>query len=342
MASNVSGPFGRTGSVQRNNCGLCHDCCGRAWADFPDKIYATIKDKTGLYGDPVEGVMTLHKSISHGTECINCDSDGGTITYRSSVAKTIYSDNYPGESDESCCVYITLAGACAAATETEEATCTWQLVANWVGGDPLEVAADVTNVAGNPNCPDYCISSCNDLEVSVTYGGIYEVPSCILGASSGIGGATVEISETRPAGIDAVDCPYSCCPSQPEVLYATVTSSCAELNGMVINLTNVGGQIWESVVDVLNGCCPTSCDNLSAVFVGGIIRYSPFDPNPDHRPGKCQISFSLGKDFNNTCFNQTKWVDPGCFPQTFSDVWAAGGGCGCCTGGASISVEITG
>jgi len=343
------GPFGLTTGERVLSC-QCSGCCGMEMEEWPEELWATVTSTSALVADPVDAIVKLHKSTVHLVTCSSCGEAGAqVITYRSDRIETIYSDNYPSEDSESCCLSFELTGSCHSGAETtfpvepsgtvtlSHGECRWILTVFWSGGDPLNLVEDVTSDVNNPNYPEY-VFDCGTKGLLGEFGGIEHVPACILGASAGLGGYRITITEDQPEGSEALPCPYACCPETPAVIYGTVTSSCPAMDGLVFRLENVGGDVWSSISSPL-GCCDSECGVLVLSLLRDIVRINPAS-SAEHA-GECTYTMILEGEGSRLCVSKFIWTTPECLPQTISGLWSTGGSCSCCDTGDSFSVEFT-
>lgn len=263
MSNITRGPFGRTGDGRTNSC-QCHGCCGREWEDFPDTIEFRISS-IGLVTRPFDYRGTMYKEPKGLLRC-SCTNLVGIIYYRSQLIK-ILDDTWPEDDSETCCVTISLQGSC---SNGEAPTfdlppgesfppydpplafgeCGWVLGFTWTGGDPLGTAVDVT--PNEQNDYPYQLQSCDPIELTGELGGSEFSPACILGNSIAPR-FSYEVMEAGVAGGDPAEpCKFLCWATLSDTLYATLESSCSELDGQVVTL-RFGNQSWTG--DITVGRC---------------------------------------------------------------------------------------
>jgi hypothetical protein len=202
--------------------------------------------------------------------------------------------------------------------------CGWSLYINWTGGDVLGVTIDVTDNEQNES--GIQISSCDPIALDGSLGGSEFSPACILGNSV----APRYDFEIKEAGVAAGDpaeaCRYLCWATLEDTLYATLTSSCEELDGQVVEL-RFGNDVWSG--DITVGTC-----ERYTISVGQEQRYSETDT--------CPLSIIVRSTASGTlCVYDIQNLGTAPAPPP----WGAGGtiaaACGCKCGDHTIDIDIT-
>lgn len=318
--------FGRVGDGRQNYCD-CSGCCGTPFTDFPEEIYVRIAEASS--GTNVK--TTMYRNFRPGGECSCGGGQSRVINYTS--RKVIFIDaGWPESTDETCCVVVSLSGECSlsgtgGSYNIEPGACYWTLSVSWSGGESLSLSVDVTPDADNPNV--YQLAGCDSLEITALLGTDVIYPACIAAAGGFV--YTVQISESAiAAGTDALPCTYTCCQDMPDTLYGTISApSCPEIDGAVITLNAIGGDVWEGTLE--QGCC-IQCGSITFfLFLGLHVA----DANP------CIHSMSAESD-GLGCTGSLltgSLTAPACPPFTLS---VADFECTtCCVGGTSMTVTIT-
>lgn len=309
------GPFGRNSKGRTAVC-TCTACCGRTPSEMPDTLYVKVQDNHGntIY-------FPMHRYVSASTQC-NCTNDGiGAITWNSNAYRLVDDGVInPDSSDEVCCIQVGLSAVCVDGQDVTTGECGWALSVNFTGGESLGVVLDVSpSGAGTRK-----LTTCDPIEGTFTLTGVLEAAACILQGNS-LETYSVQISESS-LGPEATPCRWTCCYEYPAVLYATITSSCAKLDGVVIVLQAVGSS-WSGNVE---SCC--ECGTISVTYNPGIWSTA-----------ETQCGVGAYIDLGSTCMS--KQIATGgiqCPPFTFSNTWQEVTACLlCCPAGTTISIEIT-
>jgi hypothetical protein len=337
MTDKKRGPFGRTGDGRSLQC-QCSGCCGREWDDFPDTIEFRISS-VGLVTRPFDFKGTMYKQPKNSMTC-TCGNAVGVISYSSQLVK-ILTDTWPDDDSEACCVIIGIQGSCSDGRSISWqpppnieisppydpplpfGECGWGVYFTWTGGDALAVWGDVTPVDQNPS--PMKLASCDPIELEGGFGNSDTVPACILGNSIAPG-IYFEIKEAGvSSGDPAEPCRYLCWATLDSTLYATLTSSCEELDGQVVEL-RYGNLAWSG--DITVGKC-----ERYTITVLQYDRYTEEDT--------CPLTITVQSVGGPVCFTDTQNLGTAPAPPP----WGAGGtiaaACGCRCGDHTIDIDIT-
>lgn len=331
------GPFGRKGDGRSLAC-QCSGCCDREWEDFPDTIEFRIAT-TGLVTRPFNYKGLMYKDRKNQFPC-TCGNAVGIISYSSPLIK-ILDDTWPEDDSETCCLVISIQGACSSGQgptfdpipgnqvfppydpPLAFGECGWVVGFTWTGGDALGVSIDVTPNEQNPGIH---LASCDPIEVEGPLGGIELVPACILGNSINPD-LEWEIKEAGVAGGDTAEpCKFLCWATLDDTLYATLTSSCEELDGQVVELRH-GNQAWSGDITV------GTCERYTII----VLQHERREESET-----CPLFITV-KSSNDGAECIYDLQNLGLAPAPPS--WGAGGTiaavCGCKCGGHTIDIDIT-
>jgi hypothetical protein len=284
----------------------------------------------------------MYKERKNQLTC-TCGQTVGVISYSSQLIK-ILTDTWPEDDSEACCLIIGLQGSCSNGSTGPVwepppnvevippydpplpfGECGWALYLTWTGGDGLGVGIDITPVDQNPGFLK--LADCNPIELEGNVGGSELVAACILG-----NGINPDLEfEIKEAGIttmadDAEPCKFLCWETLDPTLYATLTSSCEELDGQVVEL-RFGNSAW--VGDITVGTC-----ERYTIIVQQYERYGESET--------CPLSI-LVKSANggHDCVNDLQNLGSAPAPPP----WSGGGNiaavCGCKCGDHTIDIDIT-
>lgn len=306
-------------------CG-CSSCCGYDLEDtssnaFPDTIWASFGHYQGSWHS-----IPMYKRVNQ-PDC-PCHSSK-QINYTSTEIN-VYDTGIPGNNNYTCCLTLSLTIACSDGDRQSyddiipKGECQFILGLYWTGGEPMSYTVDVSDVPSNPSA---LRASC-PLSVDFQGGGSISQPAC------GYNGiiyedwlVTIRRDPFTPSGyIPYEPCPWTCCPDNATTKYATVTSSCDYIDGLVIELEYIGEKYWEGQL---------RC---------GLLTFSYFEGRIWLDEDECDPSLLIEGSSSTACFQVLNAHDSvGCSSRTFTGTWAGGSalGCRCCESGDTITVVVS-
>lgn len=307
--------------LKTNKCcccesGVCDACCDKYFGtdDWPAVIYADLEVTFGG-AQTWLGIPLYRSFVDLGPNpCVpGCFVSG--VNYRS---RSILGIDNGDDTDETCCFIITVGIQCAdgqGADYDPSVECTAQVTVSWIVGDTVSVGQFVASA-------DFTCDPAGEVDFATTFG-----PACFAGAGYQAYTVSFSTSQTSP---NWELCPYLCCLSGA-VKYATISSTCAALDGQVVELELIGEEMWRGYIDDVDGC---RCISVQYELPSYVLT----------RFGTCSARvelFGYGDTNLDGTLEITDTTGNECGPHTFNfgTTWGKGE---CCDAGDTLSITVSG
>lgn len=332
------GPFGKNTHGRKEPCSGECNCCGNAFIDMPETIYARLQVNTF---PNLDVYVPLYRTLPVTQICSCTEANPSSIMYASPL---FFMSNSAAEDDSVCCGSITLTGTCSGDT------CTWQII--YFNPLSAESGSD-TEVSWIPvvDAETGDRITCGTLEGVVEIDQYHDGSPCLFTPFSPTITTTITISQTIPGGSAAALCDKLCC-GIPLVLYLTINApDCPELDGQVVILyyNEAEGRENDEGTSVVNpdgehtliwrgrltgcGCCtvPVSLTNNTW-------------SRETEGKAQCRWTLQIGTEHNGICFTDTISEDDNSFCPTdsvFSGTFGENGCETCCEFGPNtITIDV--